>query len=409
MVSFLLMKEFYLFQFTPDRRNYGVKPSLKCLRKLIMNDRKRILFVIGQLSVGGAERQMIYLATHLDKSKYQVLVCSFSADVPLLSILNNANVQTVIIPQAMKPDLTRPIKLFQLTKSYKPDLIHSYLFVANTWARIIGSILKVPVVLSERSSEIKKTTWVKIINRTLVSYGSHLIANSQSGADRVIQNNEFSPDKVSIIYNGIPIDKYNCRISEEQKAKLLYEFGIKEGTQVIGLIGRLSFAKNHELLFESYKTIVEHFPHSRILCVGDGPRKKELMQLVETFGIKDHVFFTGMRKDIPECFSIMDVMVLPSRWEGLPNVILEAMAAKCPVVAADVGGVSELVTDGVTGWLVEPGNKDELANKVIVALSDFQQLEKVKRNAYAFVTENFSIEKMVTYTEKVYEEVIGDR
>jgi glycosyltransferase involved in cell wall biosynthesis len=367
---------------------------------------KKILYVIGQLGVGGAEQQLIYLATHLDPSEFKVMVCSLSTDIELLPLLEDSGIETVVFKKIMSPDITRPFKLLSLCKSYKPDLIHSYLFVANTWSRIIGSLLGIPTILSERSAETKKPFFIRIINKIISPLDGFLIANSYMGAKRVIENNEFLQEKVKVIYNGIPIERFQKPIPSEKKHKLRIEFGLEEEI-VIGIIGRLENKKNHELLFAAYKIVKDHFPNSRILCVGDGSRKEELRELVKAIELNDRVVFAGLRNDIVECLAIMSILVLPSRIEGLPNVILEAMAAKCPVIATDVGGVGELIRDGVTGFLVKPGNKQDLAEKITYVLSNQNHVEDVKRNAYSFVNKNFSISRMVKETAEVYEKMLG--
>jgi glycosyltransferase involved in cell wall biosynthesis len=368
----------------------------------MVKSRKKILFVIGQLDVGGAERQMLYLATNLNPERYLVKVCSFSADIPLLSMFEGHSIETIVLPKTGNPDLTRPFKLFQLVKEFQPDLIHSYLFVANTWSRIVGTLLRIPVILSERSSELRKPKWQKLIERLLFPFGSLLIANSQSGAKRVIENKEFKAGKVKVVYNGVPLEKYKREISEETRLKLRSELQIPESSKVIGIIGRLHYCKNHELLFESFEIINNQIPDLFLLCIGDGPRKDELEKLADLLGIQDKVIFAGIREDIPECLSIMDVLVLPSRWEGFPNVLLEAMAAKCPVIATKVGGVEELINDGQTGLLVNSENKFELSDKIKLILEDIELTNIIKENAFNSIVNNFSLIRMVENTEKYY-------
>jgi len=365
----------------------------------------KILFVIGQLGIGGAERQLVYLASHLDKSRYEVLVCSLSAEAPLCPLLENSGIPTVILPQVMHPDLTRPFKLYHLIKSFQPDLIHSYLFVANTWSRIVGSMQNIPVILSERSSEPKKPFFITEINRLLSPLGTCVIANSQAGAHRIIQNKEFDPKKVFVIHNGLPLDNY-LSLSNNNKHRLCAELGLSEQSRMIGIIARLSFPKNHKLLFDAFQLIQEQYKDIYLLCIGDGPLRDELNIYARKLGIQDSVIFTGIRNDIPECLSMLDVLVLPSLWEGLPNVILEAMAAKCPVIASDVGGVKEVITDGVTGWLTRPGDKYQLAEKIYFVLTNPSHVEKVKILANNFVMQNFSIDRMVAETEKIYESIL---
>jgi len=367
---------------------------------------KKILFVIGQLGIGGAEHQLVYLASNLDKSKYEILVCSFSDDVSLGNLLDESGIPLVAIPKKMSPDLIRPFQLFKLVKSFKPDIIHSYLFVANTWARIAGKILGIPVIISERNAEPKKPLYMTFLNRLLYGMGDLLIANSQAGADQVVKTKEFPKKKINVVYNGLPIEKYKGNYDEKRKSEIKSSFGIPYDAKVIGVIGRLHFQKNHELLFESFQIVLGKLPNSVLLCIGDGPKREELLDLARSIRIDSKVIFVGERKDVRDCLSILDLMILPSRWEGLPNVILEAMAAKCPVIATKVGGVNEMIEDGQTGFLVESKNKEELAKKIAYVISHPTEVEQINQNAFEFVTANFSIEKMVSETEKIYEDLL---
>ena len=369
---------------------------------MITISKKKILLVIGQLSVGGAERQLVYLASNLDKSKYEVLVCSFSSDVTSRNLLDESGIPLAVIPKKMSPDLIRPFQLFRLVKNFKPDLIHSYLFVANTWSRIVGKIFGIPVIISERNAAPKKPLYMTILNRFLYGLGDLLIANSQAGADLVVRNKEFPKEKIRVVYNGLPIDKYTVNYDEKNKSEIKSHFGIPDDAKVIGVIGRLHYQKNHELLFESFKTVLEKNPNCVLLCIGDGPRHEDLLGLAKSLEIDDKVIFAGERKDVQDFLSIMDVMVLPSRWEGLPNVILEGMATKCPVVATDVGGVGELIQEGKTGFLINSGDKKSLTQRIIYVLNNKSEFNKIIDDAYLKVIKNYSIKRMVSNTEMIY-------
>jgi glycosyltransferase involved in cell wall biosynthesis len=364
----------------------------------------KILFVIGQLGYGGAERQLVYLASNLDRNKYQVLVCSLSDNVPLKKELDAAAIETVVIPQVMKPDLTRPLKLFKIAKLFQPDLIHSYLFVADTWSRIVGRILNVPVIISERSSQYTEPQIHKILKKLLRSFGDALIANSEEGAKKVLKNCEFEKDVIFIVHNGIDVNQFMF-LDKTLIKKDYYQFGLNRNERIIGVVANLKPEKNHEMLLNAFCFIKKRIPNSKLLCIGEGPRKDELVVLSKSLGIEDSVVFAGRRDDIPECLSLMDVLVLPSKWEGCPNVILEAMAANVPVVATDVGGVGEIVKDGKTGWLVQPDDPQELALKIAYVFNNPVLVKSVCKQAYEYVQKNHSIQRLVNKTTIVYEQL----
>lgn len=367
---------------------------------------KRILYIIGQLGIGGAERQLLYLCQYLNRNMFEPLVVSLSEDIQLKPQFDELGVQVIVFPKTTNPDLTRPFKLARVIKEYQPDLIHAYLFVANTWARIVGACFKVPVILSERSAKDHRGALASVLEWALYPLGDRLIANSQSGAQQIVKNKSIDPKKVRVVHNGLLINKY---INQELKPKesLRFEFGIKTHTKVIGMVANFFYVKNHEFLFDAYHMIKSNFTDSRILCVGDGKRLLEMQNYAKNIGIGKDVIFAGSRSDIPSCLSLMDVLVLPSRWEGLPNAILEGMAAGCPVVATNVGGIPELIRDGETGLLIEPGDIEGLAKAIVDILERRVDVDSMTEHALSLVANEFSVENMVRQTERIYNEVLG--
>jgi len=363
----------------------------------------RILFVIGQLVYGGAEKQLVHLANSVDRERYEPMVCSFSADAPLAEELVAQGVKTCILPKRMNPDLTRPFTLYKLVKDFDPDLIHSCMFVGNTWSRIVGLVTHKPVIISERSSGDYKPFWMLFIDKLLYPLGALLIVNSESGAESVRKRKEFRPQKIKVIYNGIPFEQY---AKEEKYIKLLQEFGIQPGGKVIAVVGRLSEEKNHELIFYALQKVLGTYPDVHLLCVGSGPRLDELKKLAKQLDIDDKVIFTGYRSDIPSILSAIDLLVLASKFEGVPNVLLEAMAAARPIVATSVGGVPEIITDGETGLLVPSMDVKAMAEAIIRILTDENMAQEMGRKGQEAVKKNFSVERMVSDTEKVYEGIL---
>jgi len=370
------------------------------------NKKIRILYVIGQLAVGGSERQLVHLINHIDSERYEPMVCSFSADAALAGELNAQGVKVIILPKKMNPDLTRPFTLYKIVKDFDPDLIHSYLFVANTWSRIIGLILHKPVIVSERNSEPYKPFWMLFIDRLLCPLGTLMIANSESGAERAKKRKEFPPQKIKVIYNGIPIEQY---AEEPKHLQFAQEFGIHAGEKAIAVVARLCEAKNHEMLFYVMQKVLRAYPNVRLLCVGIGPRLQELKRLARRLDIEDNIIFTGLRSDIPFILSKVSLLVLPSKWEGTPNVILEALVCGCPVVATRVGGIPEIIRDGETGLLVPSLNVEAMVDAILHLLADENLAREMGRRGQELVKNKYSVNRMVLDTEKVYDEILGSK
>lgn len=377
--------------------------SLEKSQSSMRSKRIRILFIIGQLNYGGAERQLIYLAKHLQKDRYKIMVCVLSNVTPLMNELIGAGIDVLTLPRKLKPDLTRLWRLGKVVSDYQPDLIHSSLFVANFWSRVIGCLLGIPVVVSERNSDPKRNKFKIIINRLLASSTALLIANSKSGLDRAINRKETKPETSQVIHNGIAIDPYR---GNSQESDIKTELGFMENQSVVGIIGRICEQKDQENFFQAMKIVNEKMPDVGFICVGGGKGLEELKAFVKDLGIHSATVFTGVRDDVPAILKIMDILVLSSRWEGLPNVIMEAMASSLPVISTHVGGVPEIVQDGITGLLVPPENPSEIASAVMRLLRDPFLARKMGSSGRIRIEKNFSIEKMVALTENAYRNVL---
>ncbi len=366
----------------------------------------RVLYAIGQLSTGGAELQLIQLATHLDRARFTPIVCSLSECVPHAAQLRAEGIQVITLPRKMDPDLTRLWRLPQVLRRYRPDLIHSYLFVANAWARLAGRLLSLPVVISERNTLTQKGRGHRIVDRALAGWATLLIANSRAGAQLAIARREIAPDRVVTIHNGIALERFAHTRDGREVRK---EFGLGPSDPLVGVVARLAPQKGHHTLLQAMARVVESLPSARLLCVGDGPLRDELRREASRLGLERTALFVGQRADIPDLVAAMDVVVLNSEWEGLPNAIVEAMAASRPVVATRVGGIPEIVVDGDTGLLVPPADPTAVAGALLTLLREPEMAAAMGRRGRARVEEHFSLERMVADTEAIYERLLAGR
>jgi glycosyltransferase involved in cell wall biosynthesis len=164
--------------------------------------------------------------------------------------------------------------------------------------------------------------------------------------------------KIKVIYNGIDTDRFH-KIYDNDKLKILYNFPLN--SKVVGTVGSLTIEKGHTYFIEAANKVLKLYPDINFLIVGDGRCRNELEEKVNSLGIGKNVIFTGLRSDMPAIYSLMDVFVLPSLVEGMPMVLLEAMASGTPVIATSVGSVPKAVIDNQTGILVSPRDVDGLA------------------------------------------------
>ncbi|MCM8764659.1 MAG: glycosyltransferase, partial [Candidatus Omnitrophica bacterium] len=179
--------------------------------------------------------------------------------------------------------------------------------------------------------------------------------------------------------------------------------------KIVFTASRLSPEKGVQFLIEAAKIILEKKRDIKFVIAGEGHFRASLVNMVEKYGIKDNVIFLGYRNDIPQLISESDVVVLPSLWEGLPNIVLEAMAMKKPVITTNVGGSSEIVKDGETGLLVCSGSAVDLAEKIMMFFSDEKLATEIGENGFRFVRSNFDISLMVSAYETLYKQSLQKR
>jgi glycosyltransferase involved in cell wall biosynthesis len=210
------------------------------------------------------------------------------------------------------------------------------------------------------------------------------------------------PDsKLVTIYNGIDINQFN------QGSTIHYreELGIDKNAFVIGTIGRLEPIKNQEALITSFSRIKKDVPNSILFIVGDGSMRNSLEKTAANLGLTSSIKFLGLRRDIPMLLKAMDVFVLSSYSEGLSLALLEAMASGIPVIASEVGGNPNIVTNGNTGILFDLNKPDELTNSLKQLSRDPSLRKSISANALALVNSKYSLEKMIKRYENIYREI----
>lgn len=232
-----------------------------------------------------------------------------------------------------------------------------------------------------------------------------MVAVSKEVYQAEVQRSGIDPKKVTMIPSGVQVQRF-IDPDPASTEQLREAWGIQPRTHLIGTVGRFVPPKGHTYLLDAIVRLQSQFPDVKTLVVGDGALLRPMEEKAQALGLSDAVVFTGIRRDVPEILALLDVFVLPSLWEGLPIALLEAMAAGLPVVATRVGGVPEVVEDGVTGLLVPPRDPDALAEAITRLLRDPDLRCKMGQAGRERVESEFSVEKMVRKTETLYEEVL---
>jgi glycosyltransferase involved in cell wall biosynthesis len=223
-----------------------------------------------------------------------------------------------------------------------------------------------------------------------------VVLNSYQLRDFALQFESASPDRLVIIPNGVVIDNYCQPYTREY---LFGEFGVSQADFVIGSAGRMTYQKGFDLLLDAVARIPDR--RVQLLLVGEGEDEPTLRQRAAKNGLNGSVHFTGYRRDLPRLLGALDLYVQPSRFEGMPNALLEAMAAGCPVIASAVDGIIEMVLDGYCGWLTPPEDSRALADTISMALSNPAEAHRQGGAARRRVGISFTLDQMVGRWEKV--------
>lgn len=359
-----------------------------------------VLYLIATLDVGGAEGQLVELVKRLDKRKFNPAVCCLTRGGPLLEQeLKEARIEYFILGKKFKFDFSVVFKLIHTLKQKNIHILHTRMFTSNAFGRVAGIFSRIPIIIAtEDGVDIWKSKFRLFIDWFLSHFTDRIICVSEGVRNFYHRYAGIPLSKLITIYGGIEItDKINI---DEQKKE---EFGFERNSTIITTIGRLVPSKGIKYLLYTVARIVEHSPNVRFLIIGEGPQKDELRGLAEKLEINKYVVFTGIRKDIQAILAITDIFVLPSTSEGFGISILEAMAKTKPVVATGVGGVPEIIQDGINGFLVPPRSAESLAKKILFLLKNEEIACKIAQKGRKRIEKYFSIDETVSKTEELYE------
>lgn len=368
----------------------------------------KILYIIGGLGVGGAERQLLYLVEGIARLA-DVTVVSFSgSDVALLPEFDRlAGVQTVLCPKRLGIDPMLIPRLVAMLRRERPAIVHTYLRTANYWGRVAACLAGVPIrIAGERVIEVERGRLANLLDRMLSSVTNRVVVNAAAIRDYLISAEGLDSAKIEVIHNGVPVSQ---ALLEPDVRTVRSELGLGELELLVAFIGRLVPQKNPGLFLEMAQSVLRSGLKCGFLVLGDGPLRPRLGEQARNLGIEESVRFVGVRNDVPRILGAIDLLVLTSDWEGLPNVVLEALAAGVPTVATNVGGVGELLTDGVTGYVVPPQDLSTLVNRVIGMLSDRSFRAECGRRGREYVQSHFSISAMVDSTVALYNTALRSR
>lgn len=377
-----------------------------------MAERINLLQVVNGLAIGGAEKKLLELVKTLDKKRYNIIVCSIGQGGPLQKDFEALGVNVIVCQKRNKFDLSLILTVARLIKECEIDVVQTTLLLADLVGAMAAQIAGKPPVISWETVSHGENDILRTGNRHIIAYKfamkrvSRIVAVSQEIKQSLVQRRGIPAEKIAYIPYGVDLKKFARRNGSVDKRSIL---NIPSDRIVVGTVARAEPYKGVAYLQKAALQMVEQHPKLDFVFVGDGSLRKELEAEVGARGWSDRIHFLGFRNDVNEIMNTFDIFILPSLSEGLPNVILEAMASSKPVIATAVGGIPEAVVEGETGLLIPPSNTTAIMDAIRSLLSDHKAALRMGEAGRRRVEENFSLQKEVSSFEHLYKQLLNEK
>ncbi len=373
-----------------------------------MREKLRVMQITNNLGIGGLERVVVNLCRHLDRERFDVSACCLNFRGPFAEELERDGITVYLTPHKTdRTDYTVFWNLKGILKETRPDIVHTH----NTNALFDGFLASVlacvPLKIhTDHARRFPDKIRYMLTEGILGLFLDHVVAVSEETRQNLIRYEKISGKKITVVNNGIDGSRYDISIDVNKKKK---DLGLKSFKNIIGLGVRLTHQKGITHLIHAAPEILHNHPDTAFVIAGDGYLMPELKTAAKSLRVEDKFFFLGPRLDLPEILQVMDVYVLPSEWEGLPLVILEAMAARRAIVATEVGGNSAAIEHGKSGYLVPPKDPAALAEMVCDLLSDPEKRERFSSAAQKKFYTSFEVKHMAHEYEQIYLRLARDK
>jgi glycosyltransferase involved in cell wall biosynthesis len=363
-------------------------------------------FGVAGSSIHGVSRLFSWWFPRYDPSRFTVSLCGLKAREPATERLAEQGIAVHHLGRA-KFDPRILTDLIGLVRRTKASLLHVHGYAAADFGRLAARATGAALVLHEHFADPRMPAYQALADRALASLTDRAIAVSGSTRDFLVRERFVPPAKVRLIWNGAPLDEFTP-VTRERALRVRSELGLPEAAPVVGTIGRLSTQKGHTYLVQAAPAVIAARPDVRFLVAGDGDLMEPLQDEARALGIPDRFVFAGHRTDVPDLLGAIDVLALPSLYEGTPLALFEAMAAGKAIVASAVDGCAEVLEHGRTALLVPPARPDALAQALLALLADEGKHLTLSQAARA-ESRKYDIATCVAQMQDLYDEVLAER
>jgi len=349
--------------------------------------KRKYLFLVDGFGAGGAEIQLLEILRNFPVDRYEITVCSLLDSGPLKKDYLALGVNVVVFQRKHRFDFSIFYKLYNLFRQQKFDVVIPILFYPDILGTVIGKLTGIKTIISwahaSHENVFFKPLHRRLMYRFVMPHVSCIVTVSEEMKESIIKKyNTISAKKIFVVPNAVDLNKFALAKHDPD-------------TTVIGVVARLDLVKGHTYLIQALALIKNKFPDLQCIFSGGGTLRGQLEAEVKSCNLEKMIRFVGYQSDVPSIMAELDIFVLPSISEGLPNVILEAMAANLPVIASAVGGIPEVVGHEKTGLLVPPENPEELAKALDTLLSDLPRCKMMGQQGRKIIEQRFSRKKQV--------------
>ncbi|ENM5875442.1 glycosyltransferase [Vibrio mimicus] len=360
----------------------------------------KIVFVITGLGMGGAETQVCSLIDQLAARGHDILLLSLTGE----SINNPRNPTVKLVELKMCKTSFGFIQAYwkavNIIRQFQPDVVHSHMVHANIFARLLRLTSPIPrlVCTAHSNNEGGK---LRILAYRLTDRLCDLTTNvSQDAVDVFITQKAARSERIVALHNGIDLAKFSFNTIARKRCRA--ELGLNANQTLLLAVGRLTEAKDYPNLLYALAQLVKEQPNFKLAIIGKGELSDQIEGLIEQLGLKPYVYHLGLRLDVVDWMSAADLYVMSSAWEGMPMVLLEAMASERVVVATNCGGIAEVV--GNNGYLVPPRDSEKLADAIEQAMMlSPQERKNLGKNARKYIESRYSLSVITDKWLEIYQ------
>lgn len=364
--------------------------------------------------VGGVETHILSLLPALDPARYRARVICFP-NPPFEERLRARGIEFDVIARRGKGDLGFPLRLRRLIRAGGYRLLHTHHEFSNIYTVLACRLwpgrpkhvtTRHSFAESDHSASMRRARMFNWLDRWLVCPRvDRVIAVSQNRRREILARRGLAPERVSLVLNGIA--RGAERDPKEIEGQLRRALGVAKGTPLVGFVGRLNREKGPDVFVEMFARVAERNPDAMGVVVGDGRERETLVQQARQLGLGDRLRFHPFTEPVAPILVDLDAVVMTSRTEGFPMLLLEAMALARPVVVSSVGGMPEVVKDGENGWLCPSEDASAFADRVIGVLSDRPRANRIGEAARSLVLKEFTADHMAERMMSLYDDVLG--